>query len=71
MHVYLSYNQVKMNEKYTLKKTFTRTMIFISTPVLFGLINACATFQRMVNKLFANMIKDIYQQPSSNFLGRR
>lgn len=56
------YNQIKMAEKYV-----SHTILYVDIDIYhyivmpFGLINAGTTYQRMVNKLFTDMIGDLCQ----------
>lgn len=59
MDAYFGYNQIQMEEGNTQHTTFYADSDIYHYKVMpFRLINVSATYQRMVNKLFARMIDD-------------
>ena len=58
MDVFLGYNQIVMNEEDQEKTSFiTSKRLFYYRVVPFGLKNAGATYQRLMNKMFHNQIR--------------
>ena len=58
MDVFLGYNQIVMNEEDQEKTSFiTSKRLFYYRVVPFGLKNAEATYQRLMNKMFHNQIR--------------
>ena len=51
------YSQIKMHPPDEDKTTFTTERIYCYNVIPFGLKNAMATFQRMVNKVFKDLIR--------------
>ncbi|PNX93533.1 hypothetical protein L195_g016687 [Trifolium pratense] len=62
MDAYSGYNQIKMVEIDKKKTTFmTESSNYYYNVMSFGLKNACATYQRMMNKVFNNEIGDMLE----------
>ena len=58
MDAFLGYNQIKMNEDDQERTSiFTSQGLFCYKVVLFGLKNAGATYQRLMNKMFTHQIR--------------
>jgi len=57
MDAYFGYNQIKMHPLDEDKTTFTTGGIYCYKVMPFGLKNVGATFQRMVNKVFKDLIR--------------
>ena len=72
MDAYSSYNQIQMfhrDEEHTVFITDRGLYCYKFMP--FGLKNAGATYQRLVNKIFAELLgvlMEVYNAPRSNFL---
>lgn len=57
MDAYAGCKKIKMDENDASHTTFFIDRdIYHNTVMLFGLINICVTYQRMVNKLFASLV---------------
>ena len=57
MDVFLGYNQIKITEEDQEKTTFVSSQVLYCYKVMpFGLKNAGATYQRLVNKMFSKQI---------------
>ena len=58
MSAFSSYNQIQMDEVDQEKTLFVTSQgLFCYKMMLFGLKNAGATYQRLMNKMFANQIE--------------
>ena len=57
MDVYSGYNQIKMHPPDEDKTAFTGRTIYCYKIMPFGLKNTRATFQRMVNEIFKELIR--------------
>ena len=55
MDAYSGYKQIRMHEPYQIKTTFDRGL-YCYKVMSFGLKNAGATYQRLVNRIFADQI---------------
>ena len=57
MDAFLGYNQIKMNKEDQERTSFVISQgLFCYKVMLFGLKNASATYQRLMNKMFAHQI---------------
>ena len=58
MDAFSAYNQIKMSEEDQEKTAFiTSQWLYCYNVMPFGLKNARATYQRLVNKMFSNQIR--------------
>ena len=62
MDAFSGYNQIKLDKAHQEKISFVASLgLFCYKVMLFGLKNAGATYQRLMNKMFAHQIRMNFQ----------